>query len=103
MQGREQMRYLSLPFSNYMADPSYTGTVERYKRKGHKVIEHSCGGKPLRVLKAPDVLIIMGHGDKGSDGRGLISVKRVDLHPNVNYADMTVIDLAPQLESDGRP
>ncbi len=97
------MRYLYLPFSNYMADPSYTGTVERYKRNGHKVIEHSCGWKPLRVVKATDVLIIMGHGDKGSDGRGLISVKRVDLQGNVSYADMTVIDLAAQLESDGLP
>lgn len=97
------MRYLYLPFSNYMADRSFTGTVERYKRKGHTVIENSCGWKPLRVLKAGDVLIIMGHGGSGDSSRGQISVKRVDLQGNASYASKTFNDLAAQLESDGLP
>ncbi len=95
------MRYLYLPFSNYMADPSYTGTVARYKRSGHQVIEHSYGWKPLRVLKDADVLIIMGHGGSGANSRGLISVKRVDLQGNTSYVNQTFNDLAAQLESDG--
>lgn len=97
------MRYLYLPFSHYSADPSYTGTVDRYKRKGHKVIEHSYGWKPLRVLKAADVLIIMGHGGSGPTSRGLISVKRVDTRGNTSYANQTFNDLAAQIESDGLP
>src|SRR5258708_37256643 len=90
------MRYLYLPFSNYMADSSYTGTVDRYKRKGHKIIEHSFGWKPLRVLKATDVLIIMGHGGSGSNRRGLNSVKRVEKERKVRYAKQTLKDLAAQ-------
>jgi hypothetical protein len=97
------MRYLYLPFSHYSADPSYTGTVDRYKRKGHKVIEHSYGWKPLRVLKAADVLIIMGHGGNGPNSRGHISVRRVDTQGNASYVSQTFNDLAAQLESDGLP
>lgn len=97
------MRYLYLPFSNYQSDASWTGTINRYKRRGHKVIEHSYGWKPLRALKAVDVLIIMGHGGKGSDDRGSLSVKRVDLQGNSTWSEMTFNDLAEQLESDGLP
>ncbi|UNC12720.1 hypothetical protein FE249_00015 [Acidiphilium multivorum] len=95
------MRYLYLPFSHYQADDSWAGTVDRYRSKGHTVIEHSRTWKPLRALGANDVLIIMGHGGKGASGRGFLSVKRVDLHGNETWPEMTANDLAIQLESDG--
>jgi len=95
------MKFLYLPFDEYMNDGSYTGTIKRYKKKGHTVIESGRGWKPLRAVKAGDVLIIMGHGEKGSGGRGTLSVKRVDLHGNESYGEKSVNDLAAQLERDG--
>jgi hypothetical protein len=97
------MRYLYLPFNNYMDDQSYKGTIDRYKRKGHKVIEHGYGWKPLKVLKDGDVLIIMGHGHNDPNKLGHISVKRVDTQNNTSLVSKTFNDLAAQLEGDGLP
>jgi hypothetical protein len=45
----------------------------------------------------------MGHGGKGSNDRGSLSVERVNLQGNTTWVEMTFNDLAEQLESDGLP
>lgn len=101
------MKYLYLPFKTFKDDIAFTGTVERYKRKGHTVIRRSHGWvnrhkKPLKVVRADDLLILMGHGGSDDHNRGDISVKQVKWG-TTSLKSRTHNDLAQQLMDEGLP